>query len=260
MNHAPGTSVGPALLIALLAHFALPSAIAWAQEVQASVLIETAGQTPVSMDYWATERGVRIDIAQPQQMSIVWISGPPPKMLVVQHANRRYIEINEQMFQMMQQMMQSVSGGDGSTGGSGITLESLGFEPTGQTQTIGPWSAAEVRITGVEAGQDGILWITSDVETGLFDLLTRMAEPLDAMQLPMLGGGNTGPQRLMQFRQMGTAAGLPEGAVVRLTAIDQTGTTEITLQSLNRGPFPEDPLAPPPGYEPTQMPGVAFPE
>ena len=104
MNHAPGTSVGPALLIALLAHFALPSAIAWAQEVQASVLIETAGQTPVSMDYWATERGVRIDIAQPQQMSIVWISGPPPKMLVVQHANRRYIEINEQMFQMMRDL------------------------------------------------------------------------------------------------------------------------------------------------------------
>ena len=256
MNRAQGTLRGRTLLLALATGVALPSAVASAQHIQATVLIETADQAPLSMDYWATDKGVRIDLAQPQQMSIVWMSGPPPKMLIIQHANRRYTEIGEQMFQMMQQM---AAGGPSSTTGA-VDVETLTFEPTGQTQTVSSWTASEVRITGMEAAQNAMLWIASDLDTGLFDLLARMTEPLDAMQMPLLGGGTTGPERLMQFRHIADAAGLPDGGVVRLTATDPNGATEITLQSLERAPFSEDPLVPPTGYEPAQMPGGAFPE
>ena len=259
MNDTQGTSRGRSLLLALATGLALPSAVASAQHIQATVLIETTDQAPVSMDYWATDKGVRIDLAQPQRMSIVWISGPPPKMLIIQHANQRYTEIGEQMFQMMRQMMQQMAAGGASTTGA-IDVENLTFEPTGQTQTVSSWTASEVRITGMEAAQNAMLWITSDLDTGLFDLLARMTEPLDAMQMPLLGGGTTGPERLMQFRHIADAAGLPDGGVVRLTATDPNGATEITLQSLERDPFSEDPLAPPTGYEPAQMPGGAFPE
>lgn len=76
----------------------------------------------------------------------------------------------------------------------------------------------------------------------------------------MLGGVTAGPQRLIQFRQMGDATNLPSGGAVRLTVTDPIGTSNITLQSLERVSFSEDPFAPPAGYEPTQMPSVSFPE
>jgi hypothetical protein len=232
------------------------SSTAQAQDVKATVQIEPPGGPAMTMDYWMSSQGVRIDIAQPQAVSIVMKSGDAPGMLMIQHGEQRYIEWGEQQFQMMRQMMERLPAGAGGTGGSdtssSVNLDSVRFEPTGQTETIGPWSATEVRMTGLEAGQDATIWIASDLDSGLFEVFARMGDALEAMQMPMLGGGAGGPQEeLMRYRQMTDAAGLPSGGVVRLNA-DVT----ITLQSLDAGPFADDPFAPPAGYEKMQMPNI----
>ncbi|MBQ00163.1 MAG: hypothetical protein CL477_20200 [Acidobacteria bacterium] len=229
------------------------STTAWAQDIKATVQIEAPGAPAMSMDYWMSDDAVRIDIAQPQAVSLVWMSGSAPGMLMIQHGERRYIEWGEQEFQMMRQMMERMPGAAGGGGSSpGVDPDSVRFEPTGQTETIGPWSATAVGITGMEAGQEATIWVAAELDSGLFELFARMGDALQAMQMPMFGGGASGPQQqLMRYRQMKDAAGLPAGGVVRLNA-DAT----ITLQALEEGPFADDPFTPPAGYEKMQMPNI----
>ena len=242
------------LAAALICLFVLASTAASAQDIQATVQIEAGGQPAMTMDYWMSDESVRIDIAQPQAVSIVFTSGDAPGMLMIMHGERRYMEFGEQMLQMMQQM--AGAGGDADNSSS-INIDSVRFEPTGPTETIGPWSATGVRMTGLESGQEGTLWVASELDSGLFELFARMGDALEAMQMPMLGGGADGPQQqLMRYQQMSNATGLPDGGVVRLDANDQNGATTITLQSLDEGPFADDPFAPPAGYEKMQMPAI----
>ena len=257
MSLEPATFPRRAVLAALICLSGLASTTASAQDIKATVQIEAAGQPAMTMDYWMSDESVRIDLAQPQAVSIVWTSGDAPGMLMIQHGERRYIEWGAAQFQMMRQMMQSVAGAGAGDNSSSVNIDSVSFEPTGQTETIGPWTATGVRITGLEPGQDGTMWVAPDLASGLFELFARMGDALEAMQLPMLGGGLGGPQQqLMRYQQMSTAAGLPEGGVVRLNANDQNGPTTITLQSLAEGPFADDPFAPPPGYAKIQMPNI----
>ena len=254
MNLPLRTSPRCGLAAALICLLGLASSTAVsAQDIKATVQIEAGDQPAMTMDYWMSVDSVRIDIAQPQAMSIVWKSGDAPGMLMIQHGERRYIEWGEQQFQMMRQMMQRLPGaGGGGDNSSSLDLDSVRFEPTGQTETIGPWNATGVRITGVAPGQEGTIWVASELDSGLFELFARMGDALEAMQMPMFGGGAAGPQQqLMRYRQMKDAAGLPDGGVVRLNA-DVT----ITLQSLDEGPFADDPFAPPAGYEKMQMPNI----
>ena len=256
MSRTRVTSSGRTLLVALICAIALPGTAAWAQDVKATVQIETPGEAPMSMGLWASDQGVRIDLPQ-QNVSVVLTSGATPTMLMIQHNERSYIEMGTQQLEMMRQLMQRMPNAGGGGGDSASTnLDSVRFEPTGQTETIGPWSASEVRVTGMPQGQNGTVWVTSELDVGLFELFARMGDALEAMQMPMLGGGGEGPQQqLMRYRQMKDAAGLPSGGVVRLNA-DVT----ITLQDVEQGPFSDDPYAGPPGYEKTEMPNVGFPE
>ena len=255
--HHP-TTARCGLTAALICLVALGSTTASGQDIKATVQIEAGGQAAMTMDYWMSDESVRIDIAQPMPMSIVWTSGDTPGMLMIQHGERRYIEWGEQQFQMMHQMMQQVAGAGGDAdSGASVDINSVAFEPTGETEMIGSWNATGVRMTGLEAGQEGTLWVASELDSGLFELFASMGDALEAMQMPMLGGGAGGPQQqLMRYQQLGNAAGLPDGGVVRLDAKDQNGATTITLQSHDASPFSDDPFAPPAGYEKMQMPNI----
>jgi len=258
MSFEHATSPRSAVLAALICLSGVAGTTASAQAMKATVQIEAAGQPPMTTDYWMSDESVRIDLAQPQAVSIVWKSGDAPGMLMIQHGERRYIEWGAAQFEMMRQMMQRVGGvGSGGDNTSNVNADSVRFEPTGQTDTIGPWTATGIRITGLDAGQEGMMWVVPDLDSGLFELFARMGDALSAIQMPMLGGGLGGPQQqLMRYQQMSNAAGLPEGGVVRLNASDQNGPTTITLQSLVEGPFADDPFAPPAGYEKMQMPNI----
>ncbi len=254
MNLYQPTAPRCGLAATLICLFALASTAASAQDIKATVQIEAGGQPAMTMDYWMSDDSVRLDIAQPQAVSIVFKSGAAPGMLMIMHGERRYMELGEQMLQMMQRMAGAGGGADNS---SSVNIDSISFEPTGQTETIGPWSATGVRMTGLEPGHEGTLWVASELDSGLFELFARMGDALEAMQMPMLGGGAGGPQQqLMRYQQMSNATGLPDGGVVRLDANDQNGATTITLQSLDEGPFADDPFAPPAGYEKMQMPTI----
>ncbi len=236
---------------------AMVTATAAAQDLKATVAIQGPGSPAMNMDYWMNADNVRIDMSQGQNVSLVWRSGDAPSMLMIQHSEQRYMEWGEQQFQMMRQMMQRMSGGGGGGDTAEVDLAALQFEDTGETATVGPWSASAVRITGMEEGQTATMWIASDLDRGLFELFARMGDALEAMQMPMLGGGMGGPQQqLLRFTQMREAANLPEGGVVRLVVDDDSGETTITLQALDQTAFADDPFAAPASYQKMEMPNI----
>ena len=247
-------SVRPALLTAA-SLFVLTAGLAQAQDVKATVQVEAGGEAPMTIDFWSVTDGVRMDMAQPQQISIVFTSGASPTMRMIQHANKRYMEMGDQQLQMMRQMMERMPNAEGAAATAEIDVTNLRFTPTGETETIGPWTAEGVRVTGLEGGESTV-WIASGLDTGLFELFARMGDGLESMQMPMMGGA--GPQaQLKRYRELQNAAGMPQGGVVRMNMNDQNGATNITLQALEQGAF-ADALDPPTGYEKMQMP--SFPE
>ena len=211
----------------------------------------------MTMDYWTNGDSIRLDMSQGQEMSLVWHTSPSPTMLMIQHAERRYMQWGEQQFQMMRQMMQRMGGAGGGAGDADIDLTSLAFEPTGESETIGNWDASAVRVTGMPNGQQATMWIAPSLDSGLFELFAGMGDALEAMQMPMMGGGMGGPQQqLLRYRQMREAAGLPDGGVVRMNTSDPNGDVTITLQTFDQSPFDGDPFAAPDGYEEMQMPNL----
>ena len=79
-------------------------------------------------------------------------------------------------------------------------------------------------------GQEGALWLTTDVEVGIFEISHRAQEGA-MFQNPMAGGGR-GPQQVLQLRSLAEAQGLPDGRVVRIVSNDADGGAIITLLNL----------------------------
>jgi hypothetical protein len=244
-----------ATTIAVTSLLLLAPGSAQAQDVRATVQVQPAGGPAMNMDYWMSADAVRIDISQGQEVSMVWTSGASPTMLMIQHDERRYMEWTEQQLQMMRQMMERMGGAGGAGNDSRVDIDNIRFEPTGETETIGPWSATGIRMIGTGPGLESTIWVASDLDVGLFELFARMGDGLEAMQMPMMGGNRGGAEsQLMRYTQMKNAAGLPDGGIVRVNSNDANGATTITLQSIDEGPLGDDPFSPPAGYEKMQMP------
>ncbi|MEE2636717.1 MAG: hypothetical protein VYE68_05720 [Acidobacteriota bacterium] len=236
-------SCGRVMLVGVTVAIALANPTAQAQDVQATVQIASAGQPALSIGFLATDDGVRVNLTQPQAVSIIRKTVPEPTMLMIQGG--QCIQMGEQAFQMMQQM-QGQSGGDTTP----LNVADLQFQPTGQQQTFGAWTADGILVTGMNDGQEATMWISSDLEVGLLELLARIGSAFESMPI----GGNV--SQMAQFREIQDAAGLPDGGVVQLSTTGSSGNVDLTLQDIAQGSFSLD--------EPSscqQMPsGLGLPE
>ena len=191
-----------------------------------------------------------MDLAQ--SMSVIWFSGDSPRMLMVQHAEQRYIEWGPEQLKMMQQMLQRMPAGGNQ---QDIDVNALSFEETGQTETIGEWDAFEVRMTGM-GDQTGTFWMTPDIDVGLFEISQRVALAADALRMPTAGGSAAGAQQFLRYQGLARAQGLPDGRVVRMN-IDADGQpTTITLLRMEPGALPADTFDPPADYAQMQIPSI----
>ena len=230
-----------------------PVPVAAQDELAAVIEIESGGQPAMTMDYFLGPDRMRMDLSQ--GMSVVWFSGDSPRMLMVQHAEQRYIEWGPEQLKMMQQMLQRMPGAGGGNEQPNLDVAALQFEETGQTATVGDWEAFEVRMTGMD-DQATTFWMTTDIDVGLFEISQRVAVAADALRMPTAGGAAAGAQQFLRYQGLARAQGLPNGRVVRMH-IDADGQpTTITLQSMEPGGLPADTFDPPSDYEQMQMPSI----
>jgi len=219
-------------------------------DIRAVMQIESAGQPAMEMELFLAENRSRMNMSA--EMSLISVSGDNPKMVMVQHPAQSYIEFGGQQLQMMQQMMQQMPNAGAAQGGVDYDPSQLQFSQTGETAQIGPWSAFEVDMTD-STGSRGALWLTTDTNVGLFEVMSRVASAASILSSPMAGGGGVSTQ-FLQFQAFAQAQGLPEGQVVRIVADDDNDSTVITLTKVESGPISDDTFEPPAGYTPMQMP------
>ena len=223
-----------------------------ADDIKAVMRIETDGQPPMDMEYSLGQEKMRLDMSQ--GVSVISMTGDNPGMLMIQHAEKRYMEWGPQQLEMMQRMLERVQGGGGQDSDT-FDPTTMQFEQTGETQQIGSWNAFEVLMQGSD-GQAGALWLTTDAEIGLFEISARAAEAANMLRNPMIGGGGGGPQQFQRLRALAEAQGLPDGRVVRIVSIDDNGVGTITLANVETGPLPGATFEPPAEYELMQMPAI----
>jgi len=223
-----------------------------ADDIKAVMRIETDGQPPMDMEYSLGQEKMRLDMSR--DLSVVSMTGDNPSMLMIQHAENRYMEWGPQQLEMMQRMWERVQGGGGQDADI-VDPTTLQFEETGQTEQIGSWNAFEVLMHGSD-GQEGALWLTTEAEIGLFEISARAAEAASMLRNPMIGGGGGGPQQFRRLRMLAEAQGLPDGRVVRIVSTDDNGGGVITLANVETGPLPGDTFEAPAEYELMQMPWI----
>jgi hypothetical protein len=145
--------MGVLTIVSMLLAGTVPSGIAGqsVDEVSVAIEVRAANQEPMEMTYWLGPDRLRMDTLP---LSMVWLGGVSPRMVVIQHPERQYIEFTSEDLETMRQLMQGVGGGGGD-------VSRLRFEVTGRRETIGPWPAFEVQVTGLPDGQQGSLWLTT---------------------------------------------------------------------------------------------------
>ncbi len=154
--------------------------------------IEADGRPPMDMEYSLGQDKMRLDMSQ--GMSVVSMTGDNPGMLMIQHAEKRYMEWGPQQLEMMQRMLERVQGGGGGQDSDTFDPTTMEFDQTGETQQIGSWNAFEVLMHGSD-GQEGALWLTTDAEIGLFEISARAAEAVGMLWNPMIPGGGAARSR-----------------------------------------------------------------
>lgn len=232
------------LVMALIVASAWPATAQQPQEFAMDLQMAPVNEAPMDLRLWAGAGPMRVDMnGDMGQMSMIWSEGT---MLMVQHAQRSYMEVTREMIDRMAQMMSRMGRTPQQAPETDVTQWT--FERSGATDTINGMSAFEVKTTGPE-GQSGALWMTTDGDIGLFEALARLGETFQSMGI---AGTNNPMQRLQEYAFYARAQGLPEGRVIRV--LDGKSGTIITVTGIEMGPFAPETWAPPAEYTRQQMP------
>ena len=251
MKRMGRVALGAALVgLAATAGVGIIETSAQSGDIKAVMRVESEGQPAMEMDYYLGENRMRMDMSD--EVSLISISGDSPSMYMVQHPQQSSIEWGAQQLQMMQQMMQQMPGITDQANDMFDTTQ-VEFQQTGATDQIGAWNVFEVEMTDPN-GERGSLWLTTDTDTGLFEVMARVADAASIMSSPIGGSGMS--LEFLQFQTVAQAQGLPAGRVVRIVSDDANGATTITLTEVEPGPLPSGTFEPPAGYTQMQMPSI----
>ena len=223
-------------------------------ELAAILQVSAAGQPPTEMNFFVDPERIRLDASD--EVSVIWEGGASSRIMLVQHPQQQYIELGGQQLQMMQQMMQQMQNQSSGAGTQSSVLDpaEFTFETTSNIDQVGGWNATEVLMTGPD-GEQASLWFSTDSETGLFELMARVSEATQALQIPMVGGGIGAAQQFLQYETIAEAQGLPDGYVVKIVSQGPNAAT-MTLEEINPGPLPAGTFDAPNEYRQMQLPIV----
>ncbi len=232
------------LCLALTVVF-VPLAAAAQEELAAEVLIEGTEGSSTMRVMLGSEGQLRMDMGGAQgEVSTVF---KPDGMLMIMHSQKMYMEFDKEMLERMQQMM----GGMGQQQMEEVDSfdpSSVTFETTGNTETINGMDSFEVLVQ-TEDGKTSHVWVTEEAEHGLFEVFSRMLEPLSAMRMPGMNRGDNPMQKMRTMMQVARAQGLPDGKVIRVVAEGSS----MTLSEVTTGPL-GDVWNAPDGFQKQSMP------
>ena len=222
------------------------------------ILSDAGGTSQTIKLSMATDR-LRVDTDQ--GISIVSIGGDNGKMLMIQHAEKQYMEFTDEMMKafagMMGQMPPEVQAEIDAAAGTPPT-----FTRTGNTKQVGEWSAYEVLVEHPEQDGETKMWMSQDVDADFQTLAEQLVSSLSSfLSSPMMamggggGGGMTGMFSQMQ-EQMQTID-FPDGFPVQIISDAGGDESVTTLQAIDQNAsFGADAWDAPAGYSKMAMPFI----
>lgn len=200
----------------------------------------------------------RMRLDTDEGMSIVSIGGDNGKMLMIQHAQKQYMEITDEMMQAMAGMMGQMPQ---ETEEPAADMTPPTFTRTGNTKMVGEWNAYEVIVEHPEQEGDTVMWFSPDVGADFRTLaeqaMASMSSLLDNPMLQMGGGGGGTSEAIQQFKAQLAATDMPDGFPVQIIS-DAGGTqTTNTLRAIDQNAsFGVDTWEAPAGYTKMDMPFI----
>lgn len=239
-----------ALAVLAVAALATVAVLAQSQDIAATIALE-GEQGSSTMKLIAGGENLRMDMGAARgEVSMVWAGG---SMLMINHPQRTYMEFTQEMMEGMRAMAGRMGQQAPEADVEPPDVSGYSFGRTGATDTINGMSAFEVAVTSPD-GEQGSIWMTTETDTGLFEVFAAMAGAMNKMQMPgMMGGGGNPTDALQEYTFLARAQGLPEGRVIRL-ATAEAGGQVVTLMGVEHGPFGPETWVAPAGYTKQQMP------
>jgi len=185
-------------------------------------------------------------------ISLINIGGEGGKMMMVQHAQRQYMEFTSEMMEAMAAMAGQMPQDMEHEAEAGVPPT---FTRTGNTKMVGAWNAYEVRVEHPEQDDEMIMWMSQDVDADFSALVQQimdsMSSLLNSPMMQMGGGGGAGD--FQDFQRQMASVDMPDGFPVQIVTGDNTNTLLAIDQSAS---FGADTWEAPAGYTKMDMPFI----
>jgi len=245
------TALAAAALLVLMSVPAL--ATAPQSGVYLEVQSESGGTSQLIKLSLASDR-MRVDTEQ--GISLVNIGGEDGKMVMIQHAQKSYMEFTAEMMKQMAAMMGQMPEMEQEA----EAMQPPTFTRTGNTKQVGEWSAYEVLVQHPDKEGDMTMWMSQDVDADFATLMQQLAASMASfLDSPMMqmAGGQGGMNPLEEFQAQIGAADFPDGFPVQVITDAGGSPTTATLVAINQNAsFGAETWEPPAGYTKMDMPFI----
>ena len=218
--------------------------------------IESSGSGPTRLIKFALGDGsMRFDS---DQMSMVSLGGDDGKMLMIQHAQKMYIEFTTDSMMGMAAMMGAQVPPDVEEEIEDRTPPT--FTRTGNTKQVGEWNAYEVKVEHPDQDGDVTMWFSMEVDADFREVATQMMDSMSGLlnnpMISRMGGGGGGSSLIDTVKAQLTAAEMPDGFPVQIVTAAGGSTSTTTLRAINpNASFDASTWTAPEGYRKMTLPG-----
>ncbi len=199
---------------------------------------------------------LRMDIGE--EMSVVSIGGDGGKMLLIQHAERSYLEFSTEMMEMMAGILGQMPAQMEEKMAEDMTPPT--FTRTGNTKQVGQWNAYEVLVQHPEQDGELTMWFSQEVDADFRALVGQVMDSMSSLRnSPMLdgmmGGGGGAAGMIGQIEAQLTAVNMPDGFPVQIISSAGGMPSTSTLRAIDQSPdFGPETWEAPEGYSKMAIP------
>lgn len=189
-------------------------------------------------------------------MSLIWIGGEGGSMSMIMHPQKIYMAYSMEDVEKMAGQTRARPPEQAESSPEDWENPPL-FVATGNTKTVGGWSADEYRLEGPEDTPDAIFWFTTDTGADLHPVLEQLVAAIDALNTPALqriSGGIPDGGLVGAMNERWDEMNVPSGFPVEIITSEGGTTTTITVISVEQGVLDAADFEPPAGYQKMQIP------
>ena len=237
----------------------LPGAASSPQELEGTklqLLVDQEARGVREMGLWVAPLRLRMD-QESSDMSLIWAGGEGGGMSMVMHPQKVYMSYSIEDLEKMAGQTRARTPEQQAGPANEMWENPPRFVATGNTKTVGGWSADEYRLEGPEDTPDAIFWFTTETGAELRPVLEQLVAAIDALNTPALqsiSGGMPDGGLVAAMDERWDEMNVPPGFPVEIITSEGGTNTTITVVSVEQGALDASEFEAPAGYQKMNMP------